>query len=87
MSIACPEKNVNTWLKLDTSEFLALCENGLQHINGNLSISSRLSITNDCNVLRINNFSKEDTGVYVCYIVSKKTGRHKYEVNIKIRSE
>ncbi|CAC5424089.1 HMCN [Mytilus coruscus] len=85
IGMICPYKNVYSWQKLDTQDILASCENGMNEINS--SISYRISVSNDCEKLKINEFTAEEVGLYRCYVFGERTSnRHKYDFNITIRT-
>ncbi|CAC5424099.1 HMCN [Mytilus coruscus] len=85
IGMICPYKNVYSWQKLDTQDILASCENGMNEINS--SISYRISVSNDCEKLKINEFTAKDVGLYRCYVFGERTSnRHKYDFNITIRT-
>lgn len=80
----CPYENVYSWQKLDTQDILASCENGMKQINS--SILYRISVSDDCEKLKINEFTAEDVGLYRCYVFGERTSnRHKYDFNITVR--
>lgn len=80
----CPYKNVNSWQMLETSFILASCENGLPVINS--EISNRISISDNCDTLKIDNFTNKDVGIYRCYVI-RDTEQQQYEINITLQSE
>lgn len=80
----CPYQNVQSWQKLETQDILASCENGMPLINS--TISKRISITESCNILTINNFTEIDVGLYRCYVFDKSTTKA-HDFNITILSK
>lgn len=81
IQLTCPVKNVNSWQKLDTQDMLASCENGMP------ITSNKISISDSCDDLIINNFTKKDAGIYRCYVISNDTNTYTYDFSIKIRGK
>lgn len=89
LQLDCPYNKVNSW-QSSANDFLAVCEGGKPMINMNLNITHRINISSDCTILTITNFSKEDTGTYVCFS-QKDTGKTdvyvKHLIHVALRSK
>lgn len=87
----CPYKRVNSWQLIETNYILALCENEKPSINKDLNIAYKLSISSDCTILTISNFSKEDIGTYACFFAQegmfKKDAFFKHAIQVKLQSK
>lgn len=84
VKIKCPNANVNTWKYFESKEVLALCGNGQNRINPNLTAYDRLNVTSDCQLL-IQNFTTKDICTYFCY--EKKNGSKGYKLHVQLRSK
>ncbi|VDI07333.1 Hypothetical predicted protein [Mytilus galloprovincialis] len=81
--IKCLFKIVNFWQKRETQFIFASCEGGLPVVN--LTISNRMSVSDTCQTLTINYFTKEDVGTYQCFAtIDNKQATH--VINITLRT-
>lgn len=81
--LTCPDKNVDSWQKLDTRVILvAYCEQRMP-----VTISDRISVSDNCLNLLINNFTVKDVGHYRCYVFGKGTKTYNYDFTVTVRSK
>lgn len=87
--IKCPNDDVNFWQYCESKEFLALCENGESSKNGinpALNLSDRITVTSECQ-LKIDNFTTDDLGTYLCVANTNKNDKENYQIRVQPRSK
>lgn len=82
--IQCLLGNVNVWQKFKAQFILAVCGSGSSHVHATLS--NRMSVSDTCHILTINNFTTEDVGTYRCFAI-KDTKKAQHDINVTLRSE
>lgn len=81
--MTCPDTNVDSWQKLKTLEILAAdCGDKMAK-----TASNRLSVSDNCANLTINNFTENDIGMYRCYVYDNDTKAYNYDFNITVGSK
>lgn len=84
INIECMLSNVILWQKFETQFILASCGDGSSVVNSTLTI--RMSVSDTCHILTINNFTTEDVGMYRCFAI-KDTKKAQQIINITLRCE